>query len=115
MLTRITILKLLILLLLGYPVAGISAVPPDGKTHQTESLYTSRQHLHQDLLQPQVIHINVATDHLVKLSNPGFALLFFQNHGFLPFLSLEPAKTILQDTDHCENVSKLLFPYHFFW
>jgi hypothetical protein len=119
MLTKkfLTFIWLLTLLLLsGYPVAANSAWNTNEFQGQPyESLNKNESGFHKNMLQPQVVHVNAAQEHLVKLVNPVVCTLCFSNNDLLLLQPPTQTKIILQDVDRCESVSKLLFPYHFFW
>lgn len=113
----LSFVKILALLLL----ASCSVVAKNGNAanefqqHQSLKLNKTADNLHKNMLQPQVVHVSILTEHPVKPIASGLGILFI---GFQSHLLLQPtllANEILQDADRCESVSKFLFPYHFFW
>ena len=105
-----------LLLLLSYSVSAKTGnTSVELEKNQPLNLTKSSGNLHQNMLQPQVVHVSILPEHSVKPITSGFGILFV---GYQSDLLLRPtaqATEILQDVDRCESVSKFLFPYHFFW
>ncbi|MGV3698245.1 hypothetical protein [Flavobacterium sp.] len=79
-------------------------------------LLTKAAHsFHQHMLQCQLAHFGMFTQDTSKIKGSGyFALLFEQHISRIP-KPIGQANQISQDTNRCETVSSLLFPYHIFW
>src|SRR6478672_6919604 len=107
---------LTLLLLTGYSVAGKSvSTTSDFKPHTSERFNTSESDFHRNMLQTQVVHITALPDTGGKLLVSGFGMLPFSTPGLVAAVPFTPTTNFLQDVDRCESVSRLLFPYHFFW
>lgn len=83
---------------------------------QKKVLFGKTEHsFHKNMLQPQVVHVTVATEHSIKPISPVyFGFLSNVNISLVP-CSLGRTSSIFQDVDRCESVSRLLFPFHNFW
>lgn len=109
--------KLLALLLLfsSTAVAKPLATKKDFHEKGTLALNKAEQAFHKNMLQPQVVHVSTASEDSVKPITPGYAALLFHENAVLLQQTTGQANEILQDADRCESVSKLLFPFHYFW
>lgn len=109
--------KLLALLLLfsGTAVARPLAAQEDFREKGALSLNKAEQAFHKNMLQPQVVHVSIASEDSVKPITPGYAALLFHDNASLLKQTAGQANEILQDADRCESVSRLLFPFHYFW
>lgn len=113
----ITFGKLLALLLLisniavAKPTIAKNGLPEKGAL----SLNKTEQAFHKNMLQPQVVHFSTGSEDSVKPITPGYATLFFDGTASFLQQAAGQANQILQDADRCESVSKLLFPFHYFW
>lgn len=107
---------LALLLLISFSVtAKTTFAPNEFQNPKTLDFSKEQTALNNNMLQPQVVHVSVTTEHSVKLTNSSFGVLFY---GEKPSVTLRPfgqTNVILQDANRCESVSRLLFPYHLFW
>lgn len=119
MLTKkyLSFLQLLTLLLLTtYSVAGTSmGTTALVQRPSTENLNDSESDFHRNMLQQQVVHLTAQPEQGGKLLHSGFGILPVSSTHFSAVQPTTSATTILQDVNRCESVSRLLFPYHFFW
>jgi len=105
-----------LLLLVSYSVSAKTGnATNEFQKNQPLNLTKSSGNLHQNMLQPQVVHVSILTEHSVKPITSGFGILFIGYQSDLVLHSKAQVTEILQDTDRCESVSRFLFPYHFFW
>jgi len=114
---RITGYKFWILLLLFS--TGAIAKSAVGVTHsqavKTLSLTKAQHRLSKDLLQPQSGTSRLLTEHSDTPVVSGYAVLSSNNGKYLLLGYVGTTVALLQDTNRCESVSRLLFPYHIFW
>jgi hypothetical protein len=119
MITRkfITFAKVLTLLLLvSFSVGAKTTVVVNETTEKGNlSLNKASHSYHQNMLQPQVVHVSITSEHSVKPISIGYAAFLFSERPALIIHPVGQSKELLQDTDRCESVSRLLFPFHYFW
>lgn len=109
--------KLLVLLfLMGNMAAAKPTSAKNGFSAKGSlSLNKTGEALHKNMLQPRAVHVGTTAENTVKPINHGFAAFSFNESTFLILQPSGRAKEILQDANRCESVSKLLFPFHYFW
>lgn len=107
---------LALLLLISYSVVAKTAVTTNEfQDKETLTLNKAQHSFHKNMLQTQVMHVSIASEHLVKPSNSGYVALLFNDKASLLLQTSRQKNTFLQDVNRCESVSKLLFPFHDFW
>lgn len=107
---------LALLLLISYSVIAKPTVIPNGLQDQgTVSFNKAEQSFHKNMLQPQVVHVSMMPEHSVKPINTAYGDLFYCDSTCLLLQPTTQTHLILQDANRCESVSRLLFPFHFFW
>jgi hypothetical protein len=106
----------MLLLLAGYSATAKANHVSNEFQHQHKTTFSnSADSFHKNMLQPQMANVNVTSEHPVKQVNFGDGIIFCdRKFGFLQQPSGQLC-FILQDVNRCENVSRLLFPHHFFW
>ena len=119
MLTKrfITFGKVLALLLfVSYSVAAKTSIATNEfQDTQKVTVDKADYSFHKNMLQPQVVHISMMPEHSLKTVHSGFLGLLSADNITFQLLSIGQTQTILQDVNRCENVSRLLFPSHYFW
>lgn len=105
---------LLLFLLTSNPAAAKTAIHNNDVSGK-EALCKSGHSFHQNMLQPQTVHFSIANEHQLKPVSLGYAALFLQEQLSFAVNPRSKTTTILQDTNRCESVSRLLFPFHNFW
>ncbi|MGC4041156.1 MAG: hypothetical protein QM710_10315 [Flavobacterium sp.] len=107
---------LALLLLFGFTAAAKPAVAKN-EFHEKGALSLNKieNSFHKNMLQPQVVHVNMVTEDSVKPISSGYAVLFFYENTALSLPLTGQTNQTLQDCNRCESVSKLLFPFHYFW
>ncbi|TBX69140.1 hypothetical protein EZL74_07105 [Flavobacterium silvisoli] len=109
------IVWLLLLLFSNLTVANTAMViAPKGS--KEVSLFKAGHSFTKDLLQPQGLSTARLTSEQVAKPMPfGYTVLQYDEITRLVLGFLGTTTAVLQDTNRCESVSRLLFPYHFFW
>lgn len=105
---------LLMLLLISNPVAAKTAIHNNDVSGK-QALCKSGHSFHKNMLQPQTVHFSIANEHQLKPISLGYAALFLPEQLSFTVNLRSKTTTILQDTNRCESVSRLLFPFHNFW
>ncbi|MCF6131677.1 hypothetical protein [Flavobacterium wongokense] len=106
---------LTLVLLISSSVSAKSFIANGFQDEGTVTINNAGQSFHKNMLQPQLVHVNVTTEHTVKPISLGYTALLFNEKTSLTLKPSGPTSLILQDVDRCESVSKLLFPFHYFW
>jgi len=106
----------LLLLLLSNPVAAKTIMADDSaQDAKTVTLLKADEVIHKDGLQPQVPSVRIISEHHAKPINFGYAALSDDDSASLVLGYVGSTQVLLQDANRCESVSRLIFPYHFFW
>ena len=108
-------LWLLLLLLSNIAVANTSMVVKPCQESKTVTLFEAETSLHKEGLQPQLPSFRIISEHHAKPISFGHSELFYDFDSRLIPESVGLIQVFLQDVNRCENVSRFLFPYHFFW
>lgn len=95
--------------------AGTFATNNQSTSERTLTLNKEESAFHKNMLQPQVVHVSAMPEHIVKSVNSGFAVLFYSERKHLLLQPNGQTNVFLQDANRCESVSRLLFPFHYFW
>lgn len=109
--------KLFALLLL-FSFSASAGTPIDvSQSHnkRTVTLDKAAHSFHNNMLQPQVAHVNSMPEQSVKPILSSYSAFFDTGSTYLPVQPTGRAKLFVQDADRCEGVSRLLFPFHTFW
>ena len=107
---------LALLLLISFSVVSKAAVTTNEFQNQRKvSVSATDYSFHKNMLQPQVVHVSMVLEHSAKPLQSGAAVLFYSDIISLPLQPLGQIQVSLQDVNRCESVSKLLFPFHYFW
>lgn len=109
--------KLLALLLfISYSVAAKASIATD-EFQDTRKVVVDKagDTFHKNMLQPQVVHVGMTPEHSLKTVHSGYLGLLFSDSITLQLSVVGQTQSILQDVDRCESVSRLLFPFHYFW
>lgn len=109
--------KLLSLLLfVSYSVAAKVPIAVNELQDAGKLTFEKTEHsFHENMLQPKVAHVGMTSEHSIKTVNSSYLGLLFSDSITLQLLSVGQTQIILQDVDRCESVSRLLFPFHYFW
>ncbi len=113
----ITFSKILALLLLISTSANAKSTVAKNEFNPKKALNFNKdeQAFHRNMLQPQTAHISVGTEDSVKPINSGYFALLLSENVSSATQYIGHTNEILQDANRCESVSKLLFPFHYFW
>ncbi|UPT71902.1 MAG: hypothetical protein M0D53_06260 [Flavobacterium sp. JAD_PAG50586_2] len=107
---------LALLLLISYSVAAkVSIATNEFQDTRKAIVDKAENFFHKNMLQPQVVHVGMTPEHSVKTVHSGYFGLLFSDGSPLVLKPFGQTQTILQDMDRCESVSRLLFPFHYFW
>lgn len=113
---------LALLLLISYtavakPTVSKNELPEKGALNlsKTEHCHAEPVEAHKNMLQPQVVHLSTGSEDSVKPITSAYVALPFYGTASFSLQATGQANQILQDADRCESVSKLLFPFHYFW
>lgn len=106
---------LALLLLISSSVSAKSFIAHDFQDNQTENLNKAAHSFHENMLQPQVVHVSITSEHSGKPVHTALNDLFYSESNHLVLQPLGQTNVVLQDANRCESVSKLLFPFHVFW
>lgn len=107
---------LALLLLIGYSVAAKASIATNEFQDTRKVIVDKAENsFHKNMLQPQVVHVSMTPEHSVKTVHSGYFGLLFSESNPLLLKPFGQTQTILQDMDRCESVSRLLFPFHYFW
>lgn len=105
-----------LLLLFSNLVVAKSAVVIAPNTSKEVSLFKAGHSFAKDLLQPQALSTaGIASEHAAKPMPFGYAALAYDENTRLVLGFVGTTTVVLQDTNRCESVSRLLFPFHIFW
>ncbi len=106
----------LLLLLFSNILAAKPVLDTEIKSTQEVSLFKAGHSFTKDILQPQGLSTaRLASEQVAKPMPFGYAVLQYDEITRLVLGYVGTTTTVLQDTNRCESVSRLLFPFHFFW
>jgi hypothetical protein len=102
-------------LLISSSVSAKSFIANEFQDKGKETLHKADHSFHKNMLQTQVMHVSALPEHSAKPLAVAYSTLCYSE---ITNLSLQPtgqANVFIQDLNRCESVSRLLFPFHYFW
>ncbi|WP_136151309.1 hypothetical protein [Flavobacterium sangjuense] len=105
-----------LLLLFSFSVTARTVITVnESSDNRKETFHKADHSLHKNMLQPQVMQITVLPEHSAKPLPFAYSALCCSESINLSLQPTRQANVFIQDVNRCESVSRLLFPFHYFW
>ncbi|MCF6129306.1 hypothetical protein L1S35_06445 [Flavobacterium sp. AS60] len=109
-------LLLSLLLLFSFSVTARTAIAAnESSDNRKETFHKADHSFHKNMLQPQVMQVTVMPEHSAKPLAVAYSTLYCSESINLSLQPTRQANVFIQDVNRCESVSRLLFPFHYFW